>query len=99
MAVDEARHGVRVNAILPGSVDTPMLRGSAAEFSDGTEAGLEAVLANWGTAHPLGRIAQASEIGEVVSFLASDRASFVTGAQIVVDGGLICRIAAALPDN
>ena len=98
MAVDEAQYGVRVNSVLPGSVDTPMLRNSAAEFSDGTPAGIESVLATRGSAHPLGRIAQPGEIGEVVSFLASDRASFVTGSQITVDGGLLCRIAAPLPD-
>jgi NAD(P)-dependent dehydrogenase (short-subunit alcohol dehydrogenase family) len=97
MAVDEAAYGVRVNAVLPGSVDTPMLRTSAADFSDGTAEGIEAVLANWGTSHALGRIAKPSEIGQVVVFLASDRASFVTGAEIRVDGGLLCRIAAPLP--
>jgi NAD(P)-dependent dehydrogenase (short-subunit alcohol dehydrogenase family) len=99
MAVDEAAYGVRVNAVLPGSVDTPMLRTSAVEFSDGTQAGIEGVLALWGTAHAVGRIAQPSEIGRVVVFLASDRASFVTGAEIRVDGGLLCRIAAPLPDK
>ena len=99
MAVDEAAYGVRVNAVCPGSVDTPMLRHSAAEHSDGTPEGLEAVLALWGTSHPLGRIAQTSEIGQVVVFLASQRASFITGADIRVDGGLLCRIAAPLPTN
>jgi NAD(P)-dependent dehydrogenase (short-subunit alcohol dehydrogenase family) len=99
MAVDEAAYGVRVNAVCPGSVDTPMLRSAATDFSDGTEGGIEAVLDLWGTAHPLGRVAKPSEIGQVVVFLASDRASFVTGAEIRVDGGLLCRIAAPLPDQ
>ena len=99
MAVDEAAYGVRVNAVSPGSVDTPMLRGSAAEHSDGTTAGVEAVLSLWGTSHPLGRIAQPSEIGQVVVFLASRQASFVTGAEIRVDGGLLCRIATPLPGH
>jgi NAD(P)-dependent dehydrogenase (short-subunit alcohol dehydrogenase family) len=99
MAVDEAAYGVRVNAVCPGSVDTPMLRSAAADFSDGTTTGIEAVLAFWGTSHPLGRVAQASEIGQVVVFLASERASFVTGAELRVDGGLLCRIAAPLPDK
>lgn len=97
MAVDEAAFGVRVNAVCPGSVDTPMLRGAAAEHSDGTPEGIEAVIREWGTSHPLGRVAQPSEIGTVVAFLASRQASFVTGAEIRVDGGLLCRIAAALP--
>lgn len=97
MAVDEAPHGVRVNVVLPGSVDTPMLRASAATFSDGSPEGIEATLAQWGSAHPLGRIARPSEVAEVIAFLASDRASFVTGADVRVDGGLISVIAAALP--
>lgn len=99
MAVDEAVHGVRVNSVSPGSVDTPMLRAAATDFSDGTPAGVEKVLANWGTAHALGRVARAEEVGEVISFLAGPRASFVTGADIRVDGGLLARLAAPLPEN
>ncbi|MFF1876354.1 SDR family NAD(P)-dependent oxidoreductase [Leifsonia sp. NPDC058230] len=99
LAVDEAAHGVRVNSVSPGSVDTPMLRASAALFGDGTGQGVEDVLADWGTAHALGRIARAEEIGEVVSFLAGPRASFVTGAELRVDGGLLARLAAAVPPS
>lgn len=99
MAVDEAEFGVRVNSVSPGSVDTPMLRASAALFADGSAEGAEKVLANWGTAHPLGRVARASEVGQVVSFLASTRAAFVTGAEVRVDGGLLARIAAPLPET
>lgn len=99
MAVDEAAHGVRVNSVSPGSVDTPMLRHSAGMFSDGTEAGIEAVLANWGTAHALGRIARASEVGQAIAFLAGPRASFITGTDVRVDGGLLARIAAPLPET
>lgn len=97
LAVDEAAYGVRVNAVLPGSVDTPMLRASAKKWSDGTQEGIERTIGNWGSTHALGRVAQPREIGEVCSFLASDAASFVTGAEIRVDGGLLARIAAALP--
>ena len=97
MAVDEAAYGVRVNSIAPGSVDTPMLRTSAAEWSDGTPEGVEKTIANWGTMHALGRVAQPDEIGEAASFLASDAASFITGAELRVDGGLLARIAAPLP--
>ncbi len=97
MAVDEAAYGVRVNSVAPGSVDTPMLRRSAALFSEGTPEAVEQTIATWGSAHALGRVAQPQEIGEAVSFLASDRASFVTGAELRVDGGLLARIGAALP--
>jgi NAD(P)-dependent dehydrogenase (short-subunit alcohol dehydrogenase family) len=99
LAVDEAGFGVRVNSISPGSVDTPMLRASAAQFSDGTEQGIETVLRDWGTAHALGRIATAEEVGEVIAFLAGPRAAFVTGADLRVDGGLLSRIAAPLPSR
>ena len=97
MAIDEAAYGVRVNTVSPGSVDTPMLRHSAAEWSDGTPEGIERTIANWGTAHALGRVASIDEVGEVIAFLSGPRASFVTGADIRVDGGLLARIAAALP--
>jgi NAD(P)-dependent dehydrogenase (short-subunit alcohol dehydrogenase family) len=98
MAIDEARHGVRVNAVCPGSVDTPMLRASAQRFSDGTEAGIEALVRDWGRTHPLGRVATPHEVGEVVAFLAGPRASFVTGEDVRVDGGLLATIGVALPD-
>jgi len=99
MAVDEAQHGVRVNAVCPGSVDTPMLRSSAADFSDGTDEAIERTVAVWGRAHPLGRVAQPREIAEVVGFLASSRASFVTGEEIRVDGGLAVRLPVDVPQS
>jgi NAD(P)-dependent dehydrogenase (short-subunit alcohol dehydrogenase family) len=99
LAVDEARHGVRVNSVSPGSVDTPMLRASAAMFSDGSPAGIESVLRNWGTAHALGRIATSDEVGEVIAFLAGPKAGFMTGSDVRVDGGLLARLAAPLPES
>lgn len=82
-AVDHAAEGIRVNAVAPGSVDTPMMS-YALSLADDPVA-LRAEVENM---HPLRRMAQPKEIAEVVAFLASERASFVTGAVYVVDGGL-----------
>ncbi|HVK22741.1 MAG TPA: SDR family oxidoreductase [Actinokineospora sp.] len=99
MAVDEAAYGVRVNSVSPGSVDTPMLRTAAAKFTDGSPEAVERTIADWGTAHALGRVATMAEVGSVISYLASPRAAFVTGADIRVDGGMLARVAAALPSR
>lgn len=88
MAVDLARQGIRVNCVCPGSVDTPMIRSIIAQDRD--PARLERILHGM---HPIGRMADPREIGEVILFLASDRASFMTGSIVTVDGGLLVPIA------
>lgn len=97
MAVDHAPEGIRVNAVCPGSVDTPMLRWAAAEFAG--EENVDATVAEWGRSHPLGRVARAEEVAEVIEFLLSERASFVTGADVKVDGGLTSGNAVVLPEE
>ena len=96
MALDHAPDNIRVNVVCPGSVDTPMLRGAADLYKgDGT---VEDTLAAWGRAHPLGRIGRPKEIAEAVAFLAGDKAGFITGADLKVDGGLMAKLSVVLPD-
>jgi NAD(P)-dependent dehydrogenase (short-subunit alcohol dehydrogenase family) len=97
MAVDHAVDGIRVNAVCPGSVDTPMLRTSAAEFGGGRST--DEVIAEWGRSHPLGRVATPAEVADVIYFLASPAAAFVTGADVKVDGGLTAQLAVVLPED
>jgi len=83
MAKDHARDGLRVNAICPGDVDTPMLAAAADELG----VPLDEYLAAAAEASPNGRIAEAGEIASLVLFLASDAGRHVTGTAIPVDGG------------
>ncbi len=80
-ALEAARLGIRVNAVLPGAVATPMLteRGFIAN------PGFAAAAAGF---HPMGRVARAEEVAEAAAWLLSDKASFVTGHALAVDGGL-----------
>ena len=96
MALDHAKDGIRVNAVCPGSVDTPMLRFAASENLDGrTE---DEVVASWGAAHPIGRVGTTADVGNMVAFLAGPRAAFCTGGEYKVDGGLLAKIGVVLPD-
>ena len=96
IAVDHADEGIRAVALCPASVDTPMLRWSADRFKG--EASAEETLAAWGRMHPIGRIATADEVAAAIVFLASPRASFITGAEIKVDGGMMAALGVHLPE-
>jgi NAD(P)-dependent dehydrogenase (short-subunit alcohol dehydrogenase family) len=83
MAIEYAEENIRVLAVCPGTIDTEMVRASARlEGGD-----LEATLQRYGQSHPLGRIGTGQDIANVVLFLASDKASFMTGEYVCVDGG------------
>jgi NAD(P)-dependent dehydrogenase (short-subunit alcohol dehydrogenase family) len=79
-ALDLIAHGVRVNAICPGFVDTPMLAGAMIE--PGARAAMGALT-------PIGRIATAEEVAQTALFLASDAASYMVGVLLSVDGGIV----------
>jgi len=82
LALELADDGVRVNAVCPGAVDTPLLR---RQFAEG--AGPQGTMDDLVAMHPIGRLGRPEEIAAPILFLVSDAASFMTGASVVVDGG------------
>jgi len=82
MAIDHAKDNIRVNAIAPGPTDTPMLRGAMSPEQ----------LAAFATTFPMKRLGRPEELAHAALFLASDEASFVTGAVWAVDGGQTAQV-------
>ena len=80
-AIEYARHGVRINAVGPGFIDTPLL-------SDNLD---EPTLAYIRTLHPAGRLGTSEEVAALTCFLLSDEASFITGSYHLVDGGYVAQ--------
>jgi NAD(P)-dependent dehydrogenase (short-subunit alcohol dehydrogenase family) len=86
LAVEVGEHGIRVNAIAPGTIDTPMLQRDLDGMNTADAGGfLDRVRA----ANALGRIGTVEEVADVVAFLVSDAARYVTGTTIVADGGFL----------
>lgn len=93
MALDHAKDNIRVNAVAPGTIHTPSLVKSASRFEG------EKTLRDWGNDHPVGRLGESREIAELVVFLCSDKAGFITGSVHVADGGLLAKLPCELPEN
>ena len=80
LALELAVEGIRVNAVCPGDVDTPLLEKQLETYGGSREE-----MGDW---YPLGRIGQAEEVAEAIAFLISQKSSFITGVALPVDGGL-----------
>jgi NAD(P)-dependent dehydrogenase (short-subunit alcohol dehydrogenase family) len=86
MALDYARHGIRVNAVCPGRVATPMPKSRLKPGDD-----WEALLVAWGKNIPLGRVGRPEDVAHSILFLACEESAWITGTTLVVDGGVtIC---------
>jgi NAD(P)-dependent dehydrogenase (short-subunit alcohol dehydrogenase family) len=85
IASDYAKQGLRANVIAPGVIDTPLTRKYASGMPGGEAEGLKTLAAM----HPIGRYAVPDEIAHAAAFLASDKASFITGTVLPIDGGLV----------
>ncbi len=85
MALDYAKENIRVLAVCPGTVDTPLVRNAAIDSGLDPEEALKA----WASGYPLLRVGTPMEVANVVVFLASEKASFMTGEYVCVDGGVM----------
>lgn len=86
-ALEYGKHGVRVNSVCPGGIDTRMLDSLAHQASGGAQSSQDMM----NPLHPIGRIGTPEEVAELIVWLCSSRASFVTGAIIPVDGGYVAQ--------
>jgi 3(or 17)beta-hydroxysteroid dehydrogenase len=84
----ESGLGIRVNSIHPGIIDTPMAQQILGSVEEARRPEIEA---RWKQLHPLGRIGRPMDVAQCILFLASDASAFVTGTELIVDGGMTAR--------
>ena len=85
VAIDHAHEGIRCVSISPGTIDTPLTQITAASF-EGRDP--EDLRAQWAAAHPLNRLGTPEEVPATIAFLVSPAAGFITGSDILIDGGI-----------
>ncbi|WP_373565388.1 SDR family NAD(P)-dependent oxidoreductase, partial [Bradyrhizobium diazoefficiens] len=93
-AIEFARHHVRVNAILPGLMKTPMVEHSAGLAASYAKGDVEAMWRARDAQVPMGHMGDAFDVANAALFLASDESKYVTGIELVVDGGITCKAGA-----
>ena len=85
MALDYAKENIRVLAVCPGTIDTPLVRKAAKDAGEDPDKALR----SWAAGYPIRRVGTPEEVANVVLFLASNKASFMTGEYVCVDGGIM----------
>jgi len=85
IAIDHAHEGIRCVSISPGTIDTPLVQIAAEQFTGRSPAELRQ---QWAAAHPLNRLGTPQEVAAAVFFLVSDEAGFITGSDLLIDGGI-----------
>lgn len=86
-ALDYAQFGIRANAVCPGTIETPLFHSAIDSYCERAGANKDDVVAEEAALQPLGRLGQPEEVANLVAFLVSDQASFITGSLQVIDGG------------
>ncbi len=86
-ALDYAEFGIRANAVCPGTIETPLFHSAIDNYCANTGANKDEVVAEESALQPLGRLGQPEDVANLVAFLVSEDASFITGSLQVIDGG------------
>jgi len=91
MAVELAPYNIRVNSVSPGAVDTPMLRSDMNKQSNARGVSMDEVRREFASESAVRRISSPEEIAPIIAFLCSDQSSYMTGTDVLVDGGWVAK--------